>query len=73
MKLLLDTHIMIWALTDDPRLSQSARNLLSSPENIILFSMASLWEIAIKNQKAPEKCPVCNASQGWFEISEANY
>ena len=57
MKLLLDTHIMIWALTDDPRLSQSARNLLSSPENIILFSMASLWEIAIKNQKAPEKCP----------------
>ncbi len=57
MKLLLDTHIIIWALTDDPRLSQSARELLSSPENIILFSMASLWEIAIKNQKAPEKCP----------------
>ena len=57
MKLLLDTHIIIWALTDDSRLSQSARNLLSSPENIIHFSVASLWEIAIKNQKAPEKCP----------------
>ena len=57
MKLLLDTHIIIWALTDDPRLSRKARELLSSPDNVIFYSVASLWEIAIKNKKAPEKCP----------------
>lgn len=57
MKILLDTHVIIWAVTDDPRLSEKARGLISAPENIILFSTASLWEISIKNQKAPEKCP----------------
>ena len=57
MKLLLDTHVLIWALTDDPRLSGDARRLISDPENLVCFSVASLWEIAIKNQKRPEKCP----------------
>ena len=57
MKILLDTHVIIWALTDDPRLSEKARSVIDAPENIILYSAVSLWEIAIKNQKAPEKCP----------------
>lgn len=57
MKLLLDTHVIIWALTDDPRLSAKARELVVAPGNLIYYSAASLWEIAIKNQKAPEKCP----------------
>ena len=54
MRILLDTHVIIWALTEDPRLSGAARDLIASPDNIILFSVASLWEIAIKNQKNPE-------------------
>ena len=57
MKILLDTHIIIWALTDDPRLSMKAREMISSSDNLIFFSAASLWEIAIKNTKAPQKCP----------------
>ncbi len=57
MKLLLDTHVIIWALTDDPQLSSYARQLIENPDNLIFFSVASLWEIAIKNQKAPAKCP----------------
>ena len=57
MKLLLDTHVIIWALTDDPRLSESARSLIASGDHMIFYSTASLWEIAIKNQKAPDKCP----------------
>ena len=57
MKILLDTHVIIWALTEDPRLSDLAREMIASTENIILFSVASLWEIAIKNLKNPEKCP----------------
>lgn len=57
MKILLDTHVIIWSITNDPRLSASARSLILSPENMVFFSTVSLWEIAIKNQKSPEKCP----------------
>lgn len=57
MKLLLDTHMIIWALTNDSRLPYAAREMIGSPDNIVFFSTASLWEIAVKNQKNPEKCP----------------
>lgn len=57
MKVLLDTHIILWAITEDERLGKAARELITAPENLIFYSVASLWEIAIKNQKAPEKCP----------------
>ena len=57
MKILLDTHMVIWALTNDPQLSDQAREMISDPENVICCSTVSLWEIAIKNQKSPEKCP----------------
>ena len=57
MELLLDTHIIIWALTDDEHLSQKEKNMISDQDNIIYFSTVSLWEIAVKNYKAPEKCP----------------
>ena len=57
MKILLDTHIIIWGLTDDSRLSEKTRALICSPDNLILFSVASMLEISIKNQKSPEKCP----------------
>ncbi|HDM77160.1 MAG TPA: type II toxin-antitoxin system VapC family toxin [Deltaproteobacteria bacterium] len=48
MKLLLDTHILLWAAGQPERLSESARTLLTSPENTLFFSAASLWEIVIK-------------------------
>ena len=57
MKILLDTHVIIWTLTNDPRLSPAVRKMILSPENIIAFSTVSLWEIALKNQKSPDKCP----------------
>ena len=38
MKLLLDTHVIIWTLTDDPRLSPEARELISSRDNLVFFS-----------------------------------
>ena len=57
MKILLDTHMVIWALTNDPQLSYKAREMISDPENVICCSTVSLWEIAIKNQRSPEKCP----------------
>ena len=48
MKLLLDTHIVLWAAGQPERLSESARTLLTTPENILFFSAASIWEIVIK-------------------------
>lgn len=48
MKLLLDTHLLLWAAGNPDRLSPSARALIEAPENVLLFSAASLWEIAIK-------------------------
>jgi len=48
MKLLLDTHLLLWAAGDPAKLSKSARTLLSDPNNDLIFSAASLWEITIK-------------------------
>ena len=48
MKLLLDTQILLWAAGQPERLSAAARKLLKNPHNELLFSAASLWEIAIK-------------------------
>jgi PIN domain nuclease of toxin-antitoxin system len=49
VKLLLDTQILLWAAGQPKRLSAAARKLLNDPRNELLFSAASLWEIAIKN------------------------
>lgn len=48
MRLLLDTHALLWWFTDDPRLSAVARNLIADEKNEILVSAASAWEIATK-------------------------
>jgi PIN domain nuclease of toxin-antitoxin system len=50
MRLLLDTHILIWALGEPKRLPKEVRAALESPANEVLFSAASIWEIAIKKQ-----------------------
>lgn len=55
MRFLLDTHILLWAATDNSRskpgerLSAMTRRLLEDEENELLFSPASIWEVAIKN------------------------
>jgi PIN domain nuclease of toxin-antitoxin system len=48
MHLLLDTHILLWAAADSPRLPAAARELILDPEHQLAFSAASLWEVAIK-------------------------
>ena len=48
MKLLLDTHLLLWAAGAPRRLSKQARTLIGNPDNELLFSAASLWEVAIK-------------------------
>ena len=48
MNLLLDTHVLLWAAGASPRLPAVARALIEDRENELVFSAASLWEIAIK-------------------------
>jgi PIN domain nuclease of toxin-antitoxin system len=50
MKLLLDTHLLLWAAGEPRRLSKPARRLIDNPDNQLLFSAASLWEVAIKRR-----------------------
>ena len=58
MKLLLDTHIALWALIDSPRLSDIAHSLIQNEKNSIYFSAATVWEIAIKHRLARKDMPV---------------
>jgi len=48
MRILLDTHVLLWYLEGDERLTRSQRDLILDARNEILVSVASLWEIAIK-------------------------
>jgi len=62
MRVLLDTHALLWLITGDARLSETARNIYLNSENALYFSIISLWEICIK--KSLEKISLKN---GWLE------
>ena len=49
MRLLLDTHLLLWAAASSRRLSSQARSLIEDPANDVHYSAASVWEIAIKS------------------------
>lgn len=61
MRLLLDTQIMLWALTGSSRLRAVARDLIADPANDIYLSTASIWEIAIKHALGRGDMPVSGA------------
>jgi PIN domain nuclease of toxin-antitoxin system len=58
LNLLLDTHIALWAITDSPKLSPKARDLIQSPKSSVWISTASIWEIAIKHALGRGDMPV---------------
>jgi PIN domain nuclease of toxin-antitoxin system len=58
MKLLLDTHVALWAVSDDPRLSPKARELIAAQRNLIWVSAVSIWEIAIKHSLGRGDMPI---------------
>lgn len=49
MKLLLDTHLLMWVAADHPTLSDEARAVIEDTDNTLYFSVASMWEIVIKS------------------------
>ena len=61
MRLLLDTHIALWAIVDDARLPQAAKDLIAKPSHSVFVSAASVWEITIKHALArgrPNDMPI---------------
>ena len=61
MRLLLDSHIALWALVNDRRLSQFARDLILNEDNELAVSTASIWEIAIKHSLGRNVMPLSGA------------
>ena len=54
MNILLDTHVLLWALAGDGRLSEKARSFILNPDNVVFYSAASIWEVSIKHALHPE-------------------
>ena len=73
MKLLLDTHVAIWALTSPEMLPSRVRGLIVDPANTIYVSSASIWEIAIKFALGKQSAPPFSAKQASRYFREAGY
>ena len=54
MRILLDTHIALWANFESSKLPEPARELLTQRANVVYYSTASVWEVAIKHVKRPD-------------------
>ena len=61
MRLLLDTHTFLWAISDEPRLGPGSRDLITTEASSVLISHGSLWEIAIKHALALSDMPLSAA------------
>jgi PIN domain nuclease of toxin-antitoxin system len=72
MRLLLDTHIALWAIRDDAQLSARARGLIVDPDNAILVSAATVWEISVKHTLKRADMPLSGADAVGF-FREAGY
>lgn len=58
MRILLDTHIALWAIAESSRITGDLRTLLTKRENVVYYSLVSVWEVAIKHALHPENMPV---------------
>ena len=72
MNLLLDTHVALWAITDNPKLPQKARDLITSPKSTVWVSVASVWEIAIKHGLGRGDMPVSSQDAARY-FQESGY
>jgi len=58
MRVLLDTHALLWALSGDPQLSTTARSIIEDLENEVFVSTVSAWEISIKRALGKLEAPI---------------
>lgn len=71
MKLLLDTHVFLWFITNDARLPLKFRKALSAPENDVYLSVASVWESLIKFQSG--KLPLPESAETYLPRQRAKH
>ena len=70
MRVLLDTHIVLWYIVNDSRMSAQIREIINSRDNEIYYSIVSLWEVAIKRQISRARMPVSDEDFSmWAEAS----
>ena len=70
MRVLLDTHVALWALTDDARLPPVARRLIADPRSEVWVSAASVWEITIKYRLGRGDMPISgDQALQWFNAA----
>ena len=71
MIVLLDTHTLLWALAESPRLSATARAVIEDEDNVVLVSVVSAWEIEIKRAlghlEAPDDLEAAIESAGFVK------
>jgi len=65
MRLLLDTHVLLWWLEDNEALSPDVRSAIADPENLVHVSSATVWEMAIKSALGKLELPA-----DWVEVLE---
>ena len=58
MRYLLDTHIVLWYITDSDKLSNSIKGIINSMDNTIYYSIVSVWEVAIKHNISAQRMPI---------------
>jgi PIN domain nuclease of toxin-antitoxin system len=72
LKLLIDTHILIWWLCDDSKLSPQEIDIITNPDNLIFVSAASSWEITVKKMigklDVPDDLPTALAANDFIEL-----
>jgi PIN domain nuclease of toxin-antitoxin system len=73
MTLLLDTHALLWFLTDDPRLGVRARRSIEDPANLAYVSAVSLWEVALKSALGKLKLPAPYADIFPYQLEQNGF
>jgi PIN domain nuclease of toxin-antitoxin system len=73
LRLLLDTHVAIWALASPELLTDKVRDLVGDPRNAVFVSAASVWEIAIKHALAKRGAPPFSGAEAIGYFREAGY
>lgn len=58
MRILLDTHMLLWSLIDSPKLTAKSKNIILDPANSLYYSSASIWEASIKYHRPNSDFPI---------------
>ena len=72
MKILLDTHIILWSIANDPRLSPKAKGIIERADNEVFYSIISLWETELKRMAHPAEMSI-SAEQAAAYCHEQGY